>query len=570
MGVAVTGHVIVCGLGRVGHGIAELLLRAGEQVTIVTLDARDEWVRAVTARGARVMRGDARDGERLAEAGIAGARALIAATTDDPANIEMALDARQARPDLPVVIRLFDQHLARHLESGFSLQRVLGVSALTAPALAAAALGEHWIGSFRADGRHDFVLGRIDGGDRQPSAAGLAAQFGLTMLTREGEGRASLVAPGDGEPLQRGERAVIAGTRAAWRLWSGAPRVRAAGGARLRRLLHELNPLHAAEFVRRAWSNAPVALRSAFVLVNVVIAASVLVFRVALDLSLVDAFYFIITTVTTTGYGDITPRAAGTLVKLYACLVMLLGSAGIAILYSILTDLVVTQRFQQLVGRRRIPESDHVVVAGLGNVGLRLVEELQRAGAGVVVVERSGEGEFVDAVRGRVPVVTGDARLPEVLARAAIGSAHAVVAVIDDDVASLGIALEARRLNPRIRTVVRMSDPAFARKVRAAFRIDVAMNPGRVAAPAFAAAALEPGVLTAFVQSDELFAIVKRRGRDAWPGFTPARLLRERGVLVALRRTAGDVPFAAAPPDRVVGEEDEVIAVVSRPLAPES
>src|SRR5207244_9831373 len=104
------------------------------------------------------------------------------------------------------------------------------------------------------------------------------------------------------------------------------------------------------------WSNAPLPLRSAFLLVNMVIALSVLVFRVALDLTLVDALYFIITTVTTVGYGDITPRSAPAVVKLYACVVMLLGSAGIAILYSIITDLIVTARFQQLVGRRRIPE----------------------------------------------------------------------------------------------------------------------------------------------------------------------------------------------------------------------
>jgi Trk K+ transport system NAD-binding subunit len=566
----VTGHVIVCGMGRVGYGITELLLRAGEQVTVITLTSRDEWIRSVEAQGARVIRGDARDEALLATAGLADARALIAASTDDPANIEIALDARQARPDLPVVIRMFDQHLAHHLESAFSLQRVLGVSALAAPALAAAALGEHWIGSFRVGSDGDFVIGRIVADARTPPPSGLESDHGLITLTRA-DGRVSLATPGEAAPFAAGERATVIGSRGAWERWSGAPRARTAHHrSRFRRWAHELNPLHLVDFARRAWKNAPLTLRAAFLLVNTVIALSVLVFRVALDLSLVDAFYFIITTVTTTGYGDITPRGASTAVKLYACLVMLLGSAGIAILYSIITDLIVTTRFQQLVGRRRIPECDHVVVAGLGNVGLRLVEELQRAGAGIVVIERSPEGEFLDAIRAKVPVVTGDARLPDILARAAVSRAHAIVAVIDDDVVSLGVALEARRLNPRIRTVVRMSDAAFARKVRAAFHVDDAMHTGRVASPAFVAAALEPDVLTAFVQGERLFAIVRRRGKDGWAGLTPARLRADRDVLVVLWRGSDAAVFSVPAADRALAADDDVIAVISRPLRPEA
>jgi hypothetical protein len=139
--------ILVCGLGAVGYRVVRLLGRLGEPVTVVTLEAREEQVRAVEAKGARVLRGDARDETLLRVAGLDQARALIAATDRDPVNIEIALDARRLRPDLPLVVRLFDQHLARRLEAAFDLRRALGVSALAAPGFAAAALGERWVGT---------------------------------------------------------------------------------------------------------------------------------------------------------------------------------------------------------------------------------------------------------------------------------------------------------------------------------------------------------------------------------------------------------------------------------------
>src|SRR5262249_53831188 len=139
--------VVVCGLGQVGYRTCDLLLRLGETVVVVAQDAREERRRGVLDRGARLIVADARDEARLAEAGVREAKALLALTNHDLVNVEIALDAKRLRPDLPVVVRLFDQQLARHLERSFDLRRALGVSAVAAPTFAAAALGERWIGS---------------------------------------------------------------------------------------------------------------------------------------------------------------------------------------------------------------------------------------------------------------------------------------------------------------------------------------------------------------------------------------------------------------------------------------
>ena len=67
------GHVIVCGLGRIGFRLAMLLRRLGEKVVVISEAAREDWLRAARAAGAEVIAGDARSETTLAAAGLATA-----------------------------------------------------------------------------------------------------------------------------------------------------------------------------------------------------------------------------------------------------------------------------------------------------------------------------------------------------------------------------------------------------------------------------------------------------------------------------------------------------------------
>jgi hypothetical protein len=307
--------------------------------------------------------------------------------------------------------------------------------------------------------------------------------------------------------------------------------------------------------LRRGWRESSPILRSVLLTLLALIGMSVVVFRFALHLSFVDAFYFVVTTVTTVGYGDITPRDATAAVKLYASLLMVLGSATLATLFSLITDALVTARFREAMGRQRVPEEGHVVVVGMGNVGYRIVEELRRAGETVVAVDRDPEAEFAEAVRGLGAIVIGDSRLPETLRKAAVPRARAVVAVTHDDAVNLGVALAARRLRPDVRTVIRLFDPDFARKVQEAFHVDAALSASLLAAPAFVAAALAPGVLAAFVEDGRFFVLL--RG--------DAARLRSEGARPLLSRRPGDSAFAPVSPG-ADAPGAEWVAVVSRPL----
>lgn len=511
------GHCIVCGMGDVGFRVAELLRRLGEEVVVLTLQARDERRRKAESLGIRILTGDARVDQNLHEAGLAAAKLLIAATDQDLVNIEVALDARRLRPDMPVVIRLFDQGLARQLEGTFDVQRALAMSALAAPSFAAAALGEEILGTFSFQGA-PFVVGRY----KATSEASTSPPAGLIPLLEDD---------------------LVLARKADWdRLFGSLRKPATARAPFLRRLGRPFSRLAA------VWREEPLALRLVFLSLCAVIPLTIAVFY-GLSRSLVDALFLTITNL----HGEVVlPEQVGPEVKLYEVLLMILGSVTLATLYSMLTDYVVGSRLRKLLGSRPMPDQGHVVVVGMGNVGLRVVRELTAVGVPTVAVDADPDRPFLADVRSSATVVIGDARLTDTLLRAGIGKARAVIAATDDDAVNLGIGLAARQASPGIRTVVRLFDADFARKVESTLGIDVALGASSIAAPTFVAAALFPGVVKAFLLRDRLLVLQQRRAGTEWAGRKPSEL---QDVRIVMR---GDAPLAA---------EEEVLVVLWRQLA---
>jgi Trk K+ transport system NAD-binding subunit len=138
--------------------------------------------------------------------------------------------------------------------------------------------------------------------------------------------------------------------------------------------------------------------------------------------------------------------------------------------------------------------TDHVIVCGLGRLGLRVVTRLVEAGNTVVVIELQWPSEFLArALEMHVPVVAGDARNPSVLRAAGIQRACAVVSGIDDDLADVEIALAARALRPNIRVILRAFSETFDQALDRHFGENAAFSVSALAAPTFAAAMISRG-----------------------------------------------------------------------------
>lgn len=549
------GHCIVCGMGDVGYRVVELLQRLGESVVVVTSEAREDRRRMAEAQDVRILIGDARNEQLLRDAGLASAKAVIAATDQDLVNIEVFLDSQRLRPEVPVVVRLFDQDLARQLEGSFGLRRALGMAALSAPSFVAAALGESFLGTFSVLDK-PFVIGRHrveDGPLRDcPSLGAVADRHRLVPLIRERAGEACAALPSPEDPVLAQDRLSLLARKKDWdRLFgsdpAAAPKASAIPlGLRLRQGFSRL---------RTFWREEPMPLRAVFLSLCVLIPLTVAVFHSFVHLPLADSIFHTVANL----HGEIVLSNDGVApgIKLYEIVLMILGSITLATLYSMLTDYVVGSRLRKVLGGQPMPRKDHVVVVGIGSVGFQVIRELTAVGIPVVAVDFEPDRPFLADVRTRASVVLGDGRLGETLERAGVATARAVVATSDDDSANLGIGLGARRLNPGVRTVVRLFDSDFARKIESTLGIDVALGASRIAAPTFAASALFRDVVKAFIVQDRLMVLLLRRAGAEWGGRSPSALRSEEGITILMRN--GDEPLR---------EDEEVLAALWRKVAP--
>lgn len=205
---------------------------------------------------------------------------------------------------------------------------------------------------------------------------------------------------------------------------------------------------------------------------------------------------------------------------------------------------------------------DHVILIGLGRLGLRTFHLLRRMGQDVVVIEKDERNQYLDDVRrDGSPLLIADARREAWLVEAGVLRARSILLVTTDDLANLEIALDARRLNPAIHVVLRMFDPNMADKVREGFQIRTSLSQATLAAPAFAAAALERSVAGSQILAGEL--VVTQRWNvepgSALAGQSVGELLEVRRVGVLERRTRAGVCRVLPPPGEHFEAGDELL-----------
>lgn len=238
------GHVVLLGVGKIG---TRVLTRLRElNIPVVCVEAGPEARGLAVARRLRVpvVLGDVTQEGVLEAAKIHRAHALLAVTSSDTTNLEAALYARTLRPDLRVVLRLYDDDFAtavyRTLRAAHpqALTRSRSVSHLAAPSFAGAMMGRQILGAIPVERRVLLFAALRVGECAQLTGrtVGEAFRAGLwrVLALDTGEGGDGLVwdLP-DTYVLRDSDRVVLAATRRGWRnCWAGGAGRQAGRGQR--------------------------------------------------------------------------------------------------------------------------------------------------------------------------------------------------------------------------------------------------------------------------------------------------------------------------------------------------
>jgi len=532
------GHVVVCGVDDTALRTIEQLLAAGADVVVVDAVAEAGAVaeRLLEQWDVPLVRGRLR--EALAEARLPEAAAVVCLAADDLAALEAALLVRRLRPEVRLVVRMANPQVGHALAEVVGEGCVLDVAALAAPSVVEICLGRR-VHELTVAGREFLVADLVVDG-----AATVRELYGeLAPLVIAAGEAPPVVCPSRDVPVRPGDRVTAVGTLAQFAHQGVAEvvehlRPQGPVGARVPAQRAETGRAGMRVLLRSLVAEADRPLRFAVILLGVLAVVSVLVLRVGYlkpdgtHMTLVDAAYFTVETIATVGYGDFNFAAQPTWLRVYAIGLMAGGAVLAAIVFALVTQLLVSRRIERSFGQRR-----------------------------------------VGAMR-------GDATEIDVLDAANLAGATSVAVLTSDDLVNVEIGLVLReqlgaRL-PSVPVVLRVFDRELARGVEAGFGFRYVRSTAALAAPWFVGAALGLGVLGTFYVDQTLF-LVGRLSVTAGGGLDGLTLWELAGQVrvVALHRADGhlehrlrrDTGLAAGDEAYLVGRPDEVMQVLRRDVA---
>jgi voltage-gated potassium channel Kch len=214
--------------------------------------------------------------------------------------------------------------------------------------------------------------------------------------------------------------------------------------------------------------------------------AFVIYFSIAMRWNVPATMYYVLTTMTTVGYGDVTPcngcaRGPQSLLDIASLFVamgvMLAGLTTFAIFTAAVTSALNAAAIRRIRGLRQIHRKGHVIVCGAGNVGSLVIDYLRELDERVVVIEKNPDGLLIEMARDQqIDLLTGDATNDETITFCAPEKAKSLVGVTNSDTANLEAALGARsRTRERglddLHIVLRVDDLMFGRSIKRHFGI---------------------------------------------------------------------------------------------------
>jgi Trk K+ transport system NAD-binding subunit len=509
-------HVIVCGLTDVALRTVEQLHLAGAATVVLDDEADERLAGVVRGWGIPHLPRGGHLSEPLFEAGLRGARAVVCAESTDLRTLETVLLIRDLRPEIPIVADLDNTAVAHALEQVLDSVGILDVAGLFAPAVVETVLGRQ--ARRIAIGETDFIAAEV----AAPAAGTLRELYGtLAPIGVVTDGRGELIAcPGRDQRVGPRDRVTLLGTPDEL-LRAGLPLPRSSVAARRR-----AGELRAAAARLRSTTRTIVdrPLRVALVLGLALLFASALVLRFGYHrpvgharLSLLDAVYFTVETVATVGFGDFSFSGQPAWIEAYGIFLIVAGTSLVTTLFALLTNALVSRRIAQSLGGGRIPGmKGHVVLVGLGAVGMRVLLGLLEHGAQVVVVERTEAGPYLGRARTLgVPVVLGDATLGQTLDSVNLEAAAGVAILTSEDLTNIETGLAVReRLGARwsgTPVVLRVFDRQLGHRLEQSFGFRHVWSTSAIAAPWFVGATLGMEVLFTFYVGNHPFLLARLR-----------------------------------------------------------
>ena len=486
--------------------VCEELCGTEGHVVRVLWESNPEIAARVQSFGATYVGLSPNDFDSLLAAGVVEAESIMTLSEDDRLNLQIALKARDLNPKIRLVLRQFNRTLGRKLEQNLPNCSSVSLSSHAAATYAGAAIDPTCFYALQFPDIDGPLVG---------FSARLAADFGIAGLSGEAaEAKLGARVVGlHGLPLYDQQQVFAANDEVV-----AFGTIHALETSVKRRDFHEEDVTfkqkweHQMRRFRRAMVRVDPILRKLLIVASLIFLFSSVYFTFALKLHPWEAIYFVTTTMTTVGYGDISLADKSAMAKLFGMVMMVSGVAISGILIGFVSSALTRAQWVSMQGLRKIDAHDHVIVCGAGNVGTRVVEYLLDLHQRVVVLDTNPDPLMVEQARDlNFDVLTGDATREETLDLCSVRRARCLIALTPSDTANLEVALGARARSSELPVVLRALDPSFARSIARQFQITKTFSDNELAAPAFAGLSRFPGTRGRIAFTEEDFTVGERQ-----------------------------------------------------------
>lgn len=284
--------------------------------------------------------------------------------------------------------------------------------------------------------------------------------------------------------------------------------------------------------------------------------------------SIIDAVFMTVITLSTVGYGEVWELSPSG--KVWTIVVIMFGIITVSYALTSLFSIVVGGELRSLREGKKMEKRighlhDHVILCGYGRMGSLVVADLQERGVSVVVVEKRSEAED-DLKLADVPYLIGDAVEEDLLFRAGLMRARALVTILAHDADNVFVTLSTNALRPDLTIIARAENPSTEPKL-------IRAGASRVVCPQVAGATKVTNILTRPAVVD--FVELASKGVDLEideyvvgpKSPLKGRLLRDgairtgsNAIVVAIKSASGQAVFNPGA-DTAIQEGDTLILV---------
>lgn len=255
--------------------------------------------------------------------------------------------------------------------------------------------------------------------------------------------------------------------------------------------------------------------------------------------SFINALYMTVITVSTVGFGEVQPLSdAG---KIFTAFLILSGLGIIAYFITTISQNLFQNQMSFFYGaynkrKGKGKMENHVVVVGYGRNGGQVVNELIDLGTDLIVVDESHD-IVINNMGKPVRFIEGDATQDEVLIKADIKTAQALIATLPSDADNLFVVLTARSLNPNLKIISRASSESSEQKLRMA-GVDSVVMPERVGGAHMATLVAKPDVVE-FLEHLSIHSEQPTQLMEIMCKNVPADLINKPIREIGIRRKSG-------------------------------